>query len=435
MLTVYISACTGAYRVKEREKSSRPELLAPAGDRAALTAAVKAGADAVYFGTDCFNMRRRAGNFRAGGLAEAAAFCRDAGVSTHLALNTIVYEDELYRIEEMLDTAATAGIDMIICADPAIIAACREKGMPFCVSTQASVSNSAAAAFYQRLGARRVVLARECTLDMIREIRRNTDIELETFVHGAMCIAVSGRCFLSHYRYGKSANRGECNQPCRREFFIRDNDDEEQSLVIGEDYVLSPKDLCTIEFVDRLIAAGINAFKIEGRMRNADYVHVVVSAYRRAIDACFDGTYNTAMAAALKREMTNVFNRGFSSGFYFGAPGENDFARQYGSQAATQRDYAGKVLNYYRKAKAVYIRIEGCCIRTGDTIRITGPATGVAECVVTSIMREGASIEGARKGMAVTLAFPDRVRENDQVYRIRERDISPPPLSPPQDTA
>ncbi len=405
----------------------KPELLAPAGDWSALTAAVQAGADAIYFGVDRFNMRHRAKNFTRKELPEITAFCREAGVQTHLTLNTIVYEDELPYVTEVVEEAKRAQVDMIICMDLAVMEVCRALEMPFCVSTQASVSNSAAACFYQRLGAERVVLARECTLDMIRDIREKTTVGIEAFIHGAMCIAVSGRCFLSHYLYGKSGNRGECNQPCRREFFIQDNDDRGNQLILGEDYVMSPRDLCTMGFIDQLIDAGIDSFKIEGRMRNPEYVRCVVSCYRRAIDACFSGCWTRALADSLTEELKTVFNRGFSTGFYFGAPGVDDFARQYGNQATTKKEFVGKVLNHFRKAGVVHVRLEGSGLEKGDQVRIIGPTTGVVNCTVSTLRCDEKDTALVSKGETVTFPCNEKVRMSDQVYRILP--VTPPSTS------
>ena len=266
------------------KRTKKPELLAPAGDWKMLVTAVKSGADAVYLGIEKLNMRAKAENFRLDELSEIVDYCRQRNVDTHLTLNTIVYEEELSDLEKIISTAKNAGVDLIICWDMSVIQKCKKFEIPFCISTQASISNSASANYYKQLGAKRIVLARECTLENIIDIKRNTNIEIETFIHGAMCIAVSGRCLLSHQMFGKSANRGECIQPCRREFEIRDKD-EDKSLIIGDDYVLSPNDLSTIDFIDKLIDAGIDSFKIEGRKRSPEYIAKVVSTYRKAIDA------------------------------------------------------------------------------------------------------------------------------------------------------
>ena len=242
----------------------KPELMSPAGDWTMLRAAVHAGADAVYFGLDKLNMRAKAVNFSIDELSEVVAFCKENNVKTYLTLNTIVFEEEISEVEEILIVAKKNGVDRTICSDLAVADLCYKHNFPFCISTQSSISNSLAADVYKRLGAVRIVLARECSLEEIKKVRTKTDLEIEAFIHGAMCIAVSGRCFMSHHLLGQSANRGECVQPCRREYEVYDTATD-KCMLIGEDYVLSPNDLCTIEFIDQLIEAGIDSFKIEGR--------------------------------------------------------------------------------------------------------------------------------------------------------------------------
>jgi U32 family peptidase len=396
----------------------KPHLVAPAGDWAALRTALKAGADAVYFGLDRLNMRATAANFGESELGDVVAACHDAGAEAHLALNTMVHEEERNDAARLLDHAAREGVDQVICWDLAVLDGCRERGLPACVSTQASVSNAAAANAYGALGARRVVLARECSLTQIRDIRAATQLELEVFIHGAMCIAVSGRCFLSAYLYGRSGNRGACLQPCRREFIVRDNDDPDAELVLGEDYVLSPKDLCTVEFLDEIVAAGVDALKIEGRRRNPEYVAATVGVYREALAMIAAGDYPPEARSALRERLGRVYNRGFSSGFFFGRPGQEDYARHYGSMATERREHVGRVLNHYPKAGAVWIRIEAAELRAGDRIVITGPTTGLVEVVVSELREEETSLDVAHQGQCVTFPCPEKVRENDQVYRV-----------------
>ncbi len=256
--------------MKIKKNNDKPELMSPAGDWTMLNAVIKAGANAVYFGIDKLNMRAKAANFKIEELTEIVSLCKKNNVKTYLTLNTLVYEEELKEVNEIISAAKKSGVDRIICWDLAVAMKCKEHKIPFCISTQASVSNSASAAFYKSIGAVRIVLARECSLEEIKKIRANTNLEIEAFIHGAMCVAVSGRCFMSHDLFGKSANRGECVQPCRREFSVSAEPslDKEiydpttnKSMLIGEDYVLSAKDLCTIEFIDELIEAGINPLK------------------------------------------------------------------------------------------------------------------------------------------------------------------------------
>ncbi|MFZ6034252.1 MAG: peptidase U32 family protein [Melioribacter sp.] len=398
-------------------KDRKPELLAPAGNWSMLNAAIKAGADAVYLGVESLNMRALAKNFELNELPEIVKHCKDNGVDVHLTLNTIVYENELEELEEIIIKAKAAGVDLVIGWDFSVIRLCKKHGVPFCISTQASISNSVSAEFFRQLGAKRIVLARECSLDQIKEIKNKVDIEIETFVHGAMCIAVSGRCFMSHEVFNKSANRGECLQPCRREYEIKDSD-EKFSMILGENYVLSPKDLCTIDFIELLIEAGIDSFKIEGRKRSPEYIHKVVSAYRKAIDLYYENKLNDEIKSELKNKLTEVYNRGFSAGFYLGAPGEIDYAEAYGSLATTRKRFIGRVINYYKKNKVAHIVIDADQLETGDELYIIGNTTGVVELKVNSMLKDDEPKNKAVKGEDVTIYCEEKVRENDKVYKI-----------------
>lgn len=399
------------------KRTKKPELLAPAGDWKMLITAVKSGADAVYLGIEKLNMRAKAENFRLDELSEIVDYCRQRNVDTHLTLNTIVYEEELIDLEKIISTAKNAGVDLIICWDLSVIQKCKEFDIPFCISTQASISNSAAANYYKQLGAKRIVLARECTLENIIDIKRNTNIEIETFIHGAMCIAVSGRCLLSHQMFGKSANRGECIQPCRREFEIRDKD-ENKSLIVGDDYVLSPNDLSTIDFIDKLIDAGIDSFKIEGRKRSPEYIAKVVSTYRKAIDLHWEGKLTNEIKTEMNNELSKVYNRGFSTGFYFGMPGEESYADKYGSRATTRKVYVGKVLNYFGNKKIAHVRLIAAGMSKDDNLYIIGKSTGVVETKINSMMKDDNFVESAEKGDEVTFKCEEKIRSNDQVYKI-----------------
>jgi len=400
-----------------KTKLNKPELLAPASDWATLNAAVNAGCNAVYLGLESLNMRAKAKNFQLSELRELTEFCRNKNVGLHLTVNSIVYENELNILDEILDKAKAANVDMIICWDMAVIQKCIEKDLPFCISTQASISNSSAAKFYKNIGAKRIVLARECTLEMIEEIKRNCDIELETFIHGAMCLAISGRCLLSHYSFGASANRGECIQPCRREYEIKDLDDQTE-FIIGEDYVLSPKDLCTIEFIDKLIELKIDSFKIEGRKRSPEYISKVVSTYRKAIDLYFDGMLSDEVKKELKAELAKVYNRGFSNGFYFGQPGHEDYAEKYGSVAVTKKTYVGKVLNYYKEPSVAHIKLEAGDLKLNDSIYIIGNSTGVVEMKLESMMKDEINVDEGKKGDEITLKCNEVIRTRDKIYKI-----------------
>lgn len=391
--------------------------MAPAGDWTMLRAAVQSGADAVYFGLDKLNMRAKAANFTVDQLAEIIAFCKGNDVKTYLTLNTIVFEEELSEVEEIIRAAKQYGVDRIICSDLAVADLCNKYNFPFCISTQSSISNSLAADVYKRLGAVRIVLARECSLEEIKKIREKTDLEIEAFIHGAMCIAVSGRCFMSHHLFGISANRGECIQPCRCEYEVYDTATE-KSLIVGEDYVMSPKDLCTIEFIDQLIEAGIDSFKIEGRKRAPEYVAKTVSIYRQAIDLHFLNKLTKEKKKEFLTELGTVYNRGFSTGFYFGTPSSEDYAGVNGSNATTRKSYIGKVLNYYKEKNVLHFIIESGEIVSGDKILIMGETTGVIDIILKEFFVNDNLSAHAQKGDEVTLKSLTLMRRNDKVYKI-----------------
>ncbi|MGE5363533.1 MAG: peptidase U32 family protein [Bacteroidota bacterium] len=401
---------------------NKPELMAPAGDWTMLNAAILNGADAVYFGADRLNMRAKAKNFSIDELPSITEHCRKHSVKTYLTINTIIFENELIQLKELVAAAKSAGIDMIICWDMSVIQECTAQDMPFCISTQASISNSSAAAMYKTLGARRIVLARECSLEQIREIRQNTDLEIEVFVHGAMCIAVSGRCFMSHHLFGKSANRGECIQPCRRDYTVSEfeiSDSQiDKSMVLGDGYVLSPKDLCSIEYLDLLLASGINSLKIEGRKRSPEYVARVTNVYRRAIDMYSEGKLTADVKRQMLEELREVYNRGFSSGFYFDKPGAAEYAEIYGSLATTRKEYSGKVINYFKKTGIAHIKIESGEICAGDRLIITGQNTGSVEIQTGEMWKDETVVVRAVKGDEITFGCPHNIRPKDMVYKI-----------------
>jgi len=395
----------------------KPELLAGAGDWKMLTTAVKAGADAVYFGVEELNMRAKANNFELDKLDEVVSFCHNNNVDAHLTVNAIVFDDQNEKLDKLLSAAKKANVDMIIAWDMAVIDKTLEYELPLCISTQASVSNIGAAKVYQRLGAQRIVLAREVTLENIKHIKANLDMEIEAFVHGAMCVAISGRCFMSHHAFGQSANTGECLQPCRREYEIYDKSGD-TSFLIGEDYVMSPKDLCTIEFIDELIDAKIDSFKIEGRKRSPEYIHTVVSTYRKAIDLHFEGKLDRETKHEMYEDLKKVYNRGFSAGFYFGTPSGDEYTERYGNQATTKKVYVGKVINYYKKSKIAHIKLEAGGLEINDSIYITGNTTGLVETTLQSIVRDEKQINSAVKGEEITFFLDELVRPKDQVYKI-----------------
>jgi U32 family peptidase len=398
-----------------------PEILAPAGDMTSLQAALAAGADAVYLGLDILNMRQMATrNFTRETLPEASARCRQQGVHLYLTLNSLIYEHEIPICEELL-LFAKPYVDAVIVSDWAAITCCRQHDIPFHVSTQMSCANSVAARFLKQQGAHRVVLARECTLDEVAAISQTADIPVETFVHGAVCLAVSGRCLLSHEAYGCSANRGECRQPCRREFTIqevREGEGADAAFRVRPHTLLSARDLCSLPFVDKLMAAGIACFKIEGRGRNPEYVKTIVQAYKAAVAAVRNGTFTAERVAELTAQCATVYHRPFSTGLYYGRPGADQFADTDLNQATLRKHHVGIVLKYYRQAKIAQIQIQGHSIAIGDTLAIHGPTTGVVDLTVTDLQRDDQQLENAAKGTWATIPCPQHVRTNDKVYIV-----------------
>ena len=414
----------------------KPEILAPAGDFTCLQTAIDAGADAVYFGLGTFNMRARSGvNFKVEDLSEIARRCGER-IRRYLTLNAIMFEGEMEEVERTI-VAAKPYVDAFIVSDWGVISLCKKHGARFHVSTQMSTSNSAAVKFLAEQGAERVVLARECTLKEVSAIVSNirtfehSNIEVECFVHGAQCVAESGRCFMSHNVFGKSACRGECNQPCRRKFIVKAVDlyEDENGNPVHESNtafevephtVLSARDLCSLGFVDKLMAAGIASFKIEGRARNANYVKTVVSAYRRAVDAVADGTYTPELVAELTEDVKRVFHREFSEGLYFGRPGVDQFADSEDSLATTVKRHIGIVIDYFLKAGIAQVKVQDHALAVGDEIQIHGPTTGVIEMVAGELRRDEEIVQSCGKGEWVTLKAP-RCRVGDKVFFVEKR--------------
>jgi putative protease len=408
-----------------------PEILAPAGDFTCLEAAFQGGANAVYFGLGTFNMRARSSaNFKCADLPEISRRCHERGVKAYLTLNAIIYEDELKEVEELI-IEAKPYVDAFIVADWGVIELCRRHGAVFHVSTQMSASNSLAVNFLKSQGATRVVLARECALSEVARIVRTSGVEVETFVHGAQCVAESGRCLMSHEAFGKSACRGECHQPCRRRFLLKAVDlyedengnpihESDTAFVVEPHTVLSAKDLCSLSFVDKLIEAGIVSFKIEGRARNAEYVKTVTSAYRRAVDAYAAGEYNQALVAELTEEVKKVFHREFSVGMYYGRPGKDQFTDSEDSLATTVKRHVGVVVDYFSKSGIAQVKVQDHSVRTGDTLQIHGNTTGVVELTAGELRRDDEVLEVAEKGNWFTLKTP-RCRVGDKVFYIESK--------------
>lgn len=411
----------------------KPELLAPAGDMTCLQAALDAGADAVYFGLGEFNMRARAGvNFAIEDLPEIKKRCesvpgRTEPVKRYLAFNAIAFEDELEGVAKLIE-AAKPYVDAFIVADWGVVSLCKKLGAKFHISTQMSVSNSIAAKWVREHGASRVVLARECTLGEVKRIVETAGIETECFVHGAQCVAESGRCMMSHDAYGCSANRGECKQPCRRMFLVKavdlytDGDgkpvhDSNTQFLVGPHTVMSAKDLCSLPFLAELVEAGIASFKIEGRARNAEYVMTVVGAYREALDAIAEGKYTKEMSERLVERTRRFFHREYSSGLYFGRPGKDQFTDVPNSSALEVKRHCGVVIDYFLKAGIAQVKIQDASVKVGDLLQVHGSTTGVKEFRVESMRRDDEIPEVAEKGTWVTFPAP-RCRVGDKVFLI-----------------
>ncbi|MEN8152477.1 MAG: peptidase U32 family protein [Acidobacteriota bacterium] len=404
-------------------KKTKPELVCPAGDWPSLITAVESGADSIYFGVRGVNMRAKASNFDSMELKKVMAYLHKNGKKGFLALNVVVMNSELEKIENILKEAKNAGVDAVILWDMAVLSIAKRIGLNIHISTQASISNIEALKFYASLGAERAVLSRESTLEDIEDILRHIreeelPVEIETFIHGAMCVSISGRCFLSSLSWGKSANRGECRQSCRREFEIRDKSGEAE-YIVGKDYLLSPKDLNTILFIDELVDAGIHSFKIEGRMRSLEYVKVVVSSYREAIDLHFENKLDKEKKQELMEKLSRVYNRGFSEGFYFGEPSEW-ISRKL--QHRYEKIFAGEVIKFYNKINVAEILMRSGKISVGDELFITGRNTPAEFMKVEELQQEHKVINSVVKGELAGLKTPFRVRKGDQIYIWREKE-------------
>jgi len=402
---------------------NKPELVVPAGDWSSLSAAIEHGADSVYFGVKAWSMRQRADNFDPLEIKKVMGLLHENGRRGYLALNIIVFNKEIDRVKKVLLHARKAGVDAVILWDMSVLTMAREAGLRIHLSTQASVSNIEAIRYYASIGVKRIVLARECSLEdtrtMIKQIKKEKiNCGIEVFIHGAMCVSISGRCFLSQHSFSKSANRGECLQPCRREFDIIDTDGDSR-YVLGRDYVLSSKDLCTVDILDRLITAGIHAFKIEGRIRSSEYVKMATLVYRKAIDSFFEGKLDDELKLDLKKRLKTVYNRGASTGFYEGKP-EDWISRELGSEY--ERVYLGEVVKYYKKigVAEVFVRNEG--LRKGQEIVIMGKTTPARITKIDELQKDHKPVDFGTKGEPVGVKLPFSVKPKDKVFIRRFRD-------------
>lgn len=403
------------------------EIMAPVGSRESLAAAIKAGADSVYFGIEALNMRAHSANkFTIDDLHEIAALTASHGIKSYLTVNTIIYDEDISLMRKICDAAKIANISAIIAADIAVVAYCKKIGQEVHLSTQLNISNTESLRFYAQF-ADVAVLARELNLDQVSEIHRHiidenicgpkgNPIRIEMFCHGALCMAISGKCYLSLNNLNSSANRGACMQVCRRSYTVRDRETGVE-LDIDNKYIMSPKDLCTIGFIDHMMKAGVRVFKIEGRARPAEYVYTVVSCYKEAIQAVLEGTYTKEKIEGWNKRLSTVFNRGFWDGYYLGQRiGEwND---HYGSNATEKKVYVGKVAKYFSRIGIGEFKLEAADIHRDDRLLVTGPTTGALYFDATEIRYDIDPIEIGRKGNNVSIPVPEKVRPNDKLYRI-----------------
>lgn len=392
------------------------ELLSPAGNFAMLHAAVDAGADAVYFGLQSFNMRATAKNFTIKDLPEIRRVCNSGKkVRMYLTLNTIIYQSELKQVEEFIKKVK-GKVDAIICWDLSVIQLCKKHKIPFHISTQASISNVESAKFYKNLGAERIVLARELSLKQIKDISKKVKIGIECFCHGAMCVSESGRCFISQFLYGKSANRGECIHPCRRAYKVTEVGNESTELVLDNNRVMSAKDLCTIPFIEQMKKAGITSFKIEGRNRNPEYVSTVTRIYRKALDKKLS---EKEIKESLE-ELQKVYNRGFSSGFYLRLPTSDDFSRSDSGEQTEKKVFVGKVEKYWDKVGVAFVKMNFGPLKIGDEVYITGDKTGVIRHKIESMQINKEVRTEVNKGDEVGIKLPV-CRRGDEIYVIKRK--------------
>ena len=406
-------------------KRSDFEIMAPVGSRESLAAALKAGADAVYFGIEGLNMRSRSSaNFTADDMAEIAKVCSAQGVKTYLTVNTVIYDADMKLLNTILTRAGEAGVSAIIASDIAAIEAARRYGLEVHISTQSNISNYEAVKFYSRY-ADVMVLARELNLNQVAEIHRRIVednlcgpngglIRLEMFCHGALCMAFSGKCYLSLHQMNSSANRGACNQICRRGYLATDRETGD-SIEVEQQYLMSPKDLKTIHFLNKMVDAGVKVFKIEGRARGPEYVAEVVASYSEALQAICDGTFNDARIAEWEQRLARVFNRGFWDGYYLGQR-LGEWSSKYGSSATRKKVYVAKAIRYFSKLGVGEFRMESGELKPGDEVIMCGPTTGAEIFKIEQLRLDVDPVDKVRKGQVFSTPVPCKVRPSDRLY-------------------
>tara|TARA_R110000868_G_scaffold189475_5_gene432467 strand:+ start:1232 stop:2476 length:1245 start_codon:yes stop_codon:yes gene_type:complete len=403
------------------------ELMAPAGNFESLQAALDNGADSIYFGVEQLNMRARASiNFTLDDLPEISRRCKSKSVRSYLTLNTIIYDHDLSLVKTLLRKAKEANITAVIAMDQAVIAMARELGMEVHISTQINVTNIETVKFYA-LFADTMVLSRELSLRQVKKITEQIEkeqikgpsgklVEIEIFGHGALCMAVSGKCYMSLHSQNASANRGACKQNCRKKYTVTDQETGFE-MELDNEYIMSPKDLCTIDFLDEVVDSGIKVLKIEGRGRAPEYVAKVIKCYREAIDSIENGSYSKDEVITWMQTLETVYNRGFWSGYYLGQK-LGEWSKGSGSHATQKKVYIGKGTHFFPKAKVGEFKIEAYNINLGDTILITGPTTGAQELVVNELLVNDQELKVGGKGDMVTMKLPFRIRQSDKLYKI-----------------
>lgn len=404
------------------------EIMAPVGSRESLAAAIQAGANSIYFGIGQLNMRSHSANkFTIDDLREIALTCSEHGIKTYLTVNTIIYGEDMMVMRQIIDAAKEAEITAVIASDVAVMSYCNKVGVEVHLSTQLNISNIEALRFYAQF-ADVVVLARELNMDQVAEIYRQIvdenicgpkgeQIRIEMFCHGALCMAISGKCYMSLDKTGRSANRGECMQMCRRSYTLTDTDTGEQ-LEVDNKYIMSPKDLKTIRFIDRMMKSGVRVFKIEGRARGPEYVYTVITCYKEAIQSVIDNTFTEEKKDDWDERLSRVFNRGFWDGYYQGQT-LGEWNKHYGSLATEKKVYCGKGMKYFSKLGVAEFLIEANELHLGDKLLITGPTTGVMYVTADEIRFDLTPVEIAKKGWRVSIPVPDKVRPSDKLYILK----------------
>ena len=408
------------------------EIMAPVGSRESLAAAIQAGAGSIYFGIGQLNMRSHSANhFTIEDLNEIAETCNERGIKTYLTVNTVIYGEDINTMREIIDAAKAANITAVIVSDVAVMMYCRQVGMEVHLSTQLNISNIEALKFYAQF-ADVAVLARELNMDQVAEIYRQIEeqdirgprgelVRIEMFCHGAFCMAISGKCYMSLHDSNRSANRGQCTQICRRSYTVTDNETGNQ-LEIDNKYIMSPKDLKTIRFIDKMMKAGVRVFKIEGRARGPEYVYEVVTCYKEAIQSVLDGNYTEEKKNQWDERLSTVFNRGFWDGYYQGQR-LGEWTKNYGNKATEKKVLVGKVMKYFSKLGVAEIAVEASEIEKGQNMLITGPTTGILKFDASEIRYDLQPVDKAEKGWRVSIPVPDKVRPNDKVYKLLKTNI------------